>query len=161
MKFKHRIHLKDQFKSDFLFLIPFQMRKKETEPCDTNPISNDSNLENTKMMTTTTNNNNTGHQTKQTIATHDSTTQTICKQDLFAMVSELNFWCIHAQAWKHLEWKMNVINLWRLKPSNFEVISIRQRNKLFRYSPSQKYTVKIDLVMHYILKWREVSCEKG
>lgn len=41
------------------------------------------------------------------------------------------------------------------------MISIRQRNKLFRYSPSQKYGVRIDLVMHHILKWREVSCEKS
>lgn len=62
------------------------MRKKETEPCDdSNQISsNESNLNNTSntKMTTTTNN----VKTKQTIATHDSTTQTTCKEDLFAMV---------------------------------------------------------------------------
>lgn len=69
------------------------MRKKETKPCDTNPMSNESNLNNTKMMTTTTNKENTGHQTKQTIATHDSTTQTTCKQDLFAVVSIQNDRC--------------------------------------------------------------------
>lgn len=62
------------------------MRKKETEPCDSNSISNESNLNNTKM-TTTTNNENATNQTKPTIATHDSTTQTTCKQDLFTVVS--------------------------------------------------------------------------
>lgn len=67
-------------------ILKFQMRKKETEPCDSNSISNESNLNNTKM-TTTTNNENATNQTKPTIATHDSTTQTTCKQDLFTVVS--------------------------------------------------------------------------
>lgn len=64
-----------------------KMRKKETEPCDNNPISssNESNLNSNTKMTTTTNN----AKTKQTIATHDSTTQTTCKEDLFAMPHEI------------------------------------------------------------------------
>lgn len=75
------------------------MRKKETEPCDSNPISsNESNLNsnnnsNTKMTTTTNNN-----KTKQTIATHDSTTQTTCKEDLLAMVSNTKYITLHRTA---------------------------------------------------------------
>lgn len=89
------------------------MRKKESEQCNgTSGIQSDSitNSSNNEIMitmaTTTTNNNNnnsinndnniTTNQTKQTIATHDSTTQTTCKQDLFTMVSdEIIFFCIN------------------------------------------------------------------
>lgn len=68
----------------------FQMRKKESESCHGSTIINEINKNQTATMTTTTttdNENSPQNQTNQTIATHDSTTQTICKQDSFRMVS--------------------------------------------------------------------------
>ena len=68
-------------------------------------------------MTTTTNNEIITNQTKQTIATHDSTTQTTCKEELLAMVSAF------ATIFKHIS------NTWNHTPSVVAVYTDMCSNK--------------------------------